>query len=109
MVSDILIPIITAAVGYYGAYIGGKKTLEATKLSIKNEENQNRTVLMSIISHMVILIENNNDKKIMMVQRVHHCVIPLLNLRHTKKFGVYYQNQGYLLMKLKLYIFLICS
>lgn len=54
---DVMIALITAAVGYYGARLGGAKTLEATKLSIRNEEEQNRTVLMSIVSHMVILIE----------------------------------------------------
>lgn len=61
--NDILVAILTASIGFAGAYWGGIKTLEATKLSIQNEENQNRTVLMAIISHVIILIEHCDDLK----------------------------------------------
>lgn len=60
---DIIMALFTALVGFAGAYFGGQMTLKATKLSIKNEEKQNRTVLMSIVSHMVILIENIQGMK----------------------------------------------
>ena len=63
LIVDIVAVVMSAIAALIGAYWGGRKTLEATKLSIRNEEEQNRTVLMSIVSHMVILIENIQGMK----------------------------------------------
>ena len=60
---EIVIAIITAGIGLLGARLGAKKTLEATRLSIENEERQNRIILMSLLSHIVLLIENCNSIK----------------------------------------------
>lgn len=60
---EIVIAIITAGIGFIGARLGAKKTLEATRLSIENEEQQNRIILMSLLSHIVLLIENCNSIK----------------------------------------------
>lgn len=60
---DVIIALFTAFVGLAGAYFGGKMTLKATKLSIKNDEDQNRIILMTVVSEMIDSIKSIKSRK----------------------------------------------